>query len=308
MKPLSLSFILLPLFATVATAQEKQSFRLRFNKGEVHEMMLTLDQAADQNLHDVKIHTTQTISVEYTFTVDDVDDQGIATVSVHYNSMSFHCKSPTGELSYDSTQSAGYVPAVASGLVALVGQGYSLKISAGGSVIQVSGLDALLKTALAKLSLPEGPARAAAELDLKQRLDEQNMKSSLSSVFAPFPNHPIAVGESWYSKTQLNLALPLTVETTWTFARQDNASPIIDVVGRAATAPDSSVDLGRQSKMTYDLQGELHGQIQIDATTGWPVHSTITQTLVGNATVLSPVAPTQVVPVTVQSTLKVEQK
>jgi hypothetical protein len=308
MKFLAPLLLLVLVFAPDTFAQEKQNLRLRLSKGDVHDMVLTLDQTADQTLHETAIHTTQTISLGYTFRIEDVDDQGVATVSVRYNAVSFHSKSPAGELSYDSAQPGSYVPAVASGPAALVGQSYSLKVSASGSVVQVSGLDAVLKAATAKLSLPDGPARAAVESDLKQRLDEQNVKSGLSAVFAPFPNHPVAIGESWYRKSQLDLAIPLTVESTWTFARQEDATVSIDVVGRASTAPNSSIDLGRQSKMSYDLQGEVHGQVQLDAATGWPSGSTLTQTLCGNATVVSPGAPAQVVPITVQSTLKLEVK
>ncbi|HSZ58373.1 MAG TPA: DUF6263 family protein [Tepidisphaeraceae bacterium] len=301
-------FLALALLAPFACAQDKLDLRLRFSKGDVHDMVINLDQTIDQTIQNTRQQTTQSITIGYTFTVDDLDDQGTASISVRYKSVAVHSKSQAGEVNYDSTQPGTYVPSVVGNLAALVGQGYSMKIAPSGTVTQVSGLDALLKLVLGKLSIPEGPVRTAAELALKQRLDEQNVKASLASIFAPFPAEPVAIGQSWYHKTQLNLGFPLTVETTYTLKSRDNGMATVELVGRASTAPGSTIDLGQQSKMTYDLQGELHGQIQIQESTGWPWLATTTQTLTGNATVQSPIAPTQVVPITVESKLKTEQK
>jgi hypothetical protein len=301
-------FLAFALLAPFARAQDKLDLRLHFSKGDVHDMVITLDQTIDQTIQNTRQQTTQSITIGYTFTVDDVDDQGTASISVRYKSVAVHSKSQAGEVNYDSTQPGTYVPSVVGSLTALVGQGYSMKIAPSGTVTQVSGLDALLKLVLGKLSIPEGPVRTAAELALKQRLDEQNVKASLASIFAPFPAEPVAIGQSWYHKTQLNLGFPLTVETTYTLKSRDNGMATVELVGRASTAPGSTIDLGQQSKMTCDLQGELHGQIQIQESTGWPWLATTTQTLTGNATVQSPIAPTQVVPITVESKLKTEQK
>lgn len=293
--------------APFATAQDKLDLRLRFNKGDVHEMTVNLDQTIEQTIQGSKQQTTQTVRVDYTFTVDNVDDQGTASVAVHYNSVALHSKSRAGEVNFDSAQPGSYIPSVAASLAALVGQGYSMKITSSGSIVQVSGLDALLQVLLAKLSIPEGPVRTAAELSLKERLDEQSVKATLASVFAPFPGDTVALGQSWYRKFQVNLGFPLTVETTYTLKSRDNGMATIELTGRASTASGNAIDLGQQAKMSYDLQGELHGQIEIQESTGWPWLATTTQTLTGNATVQSPIEPAQVLPITVDSKLKTEQ-
>ena len=297
------------LLAPFARAQDKLDLRLHFSKGDVHDMVINLDQTIDQTIQNSGQQTTQNITIGYTFTVDDVDDQGTASISVRYNSVVVHSKSQAGEVNYDSTQPGTYVPSVVGGLAALVGQGYSMKIAPSGTVTQVSGLDALLKIVLAKLSIPEGPIRTAAELALKQRLDEQNVKASLASIFAPFPAEPVAIGQSWYHKTQLNLGFPLTVRNH-VHAEVPRQRHGDRRAGRPCfhRAPAARSIWASTSKMTYDLQGELHGQIQIQESTGWPWLATTTQTLTGNATVQSPIAPTQVVPITVESKLKTEQK
>jgi hypothetical protein len=301
------AILFLALFPSLARAQEKLDLRLRFTKGDVHEMTVALDQNIEQTIQDQKQLTTQTLKIDYTFTVDDVDEQGTASISVRYHAIAVRSKSGGGEVNYDSSQPGTYVPSALAGLAALVGQGYSMKITPAGSVTQVSGLDVLLKTVLAKLSIPEGPVRAAVELAIRQRLDEQNLKTAFSTIFAPFPDHPVAVGESWYHKSQLNVGFPLTVETTDTLKSRDSGMAMIELVGRASTTPGGAIDLGQQAKMNYDLQGELHGQIQIQESTGWPWLATTTQLLTGNATVQSPIAPAQVVPITVDSKLKMEQ-
>src|SRR5579863_4567501 len=250
---------LLTLLGAAAQAQDKLDLRLHFNKGDVRQTNLTLDESIGQTVQDAQQRTMQSLSIGYSLTVDDLDAQGNAIVSIHYDSIAFHSKSPAGEVDYDSTKQAANIPPMVGGMAALLGQGYWAKISPAGNVEQVSGLDALLKTVSAKLNIPEGPARAAADKLLRQQLDEQNLKIQLQSMFAPLPDRPVAIGESWYRKTQLMSGIPLTLETTYTLKARESGIAIIELAGRASTPDHSAIDAGLM-KVTYDLHGEVHGQ------------------------------------------------
>jgi hypothetical protein len=184
----------------------------------------------------------------------------------------------------------------------MVGQGYAARIDATGKVEEITGLDTLLKALSARLNLPEGPARAAAEKTLAQQLAEPNVRSQLQLIFSPYPDHPVAIGESWYRKNQMAMGFPLTLEATYTLKGRDTGIATIEVAGRSTTAANAIVDAG-QLKVTYELHGDLHGQIQIEESTGWPLASTTTQSLAGSAAFHTPGSPAQIVPITAESTM-----
>lgn len=306
-----LVFAPLPLLALLASsvgAQQPQlDLRLKFAKGDTHRMNVTIDQTVLQTVQGARQETRQTIGVVYTFSVDDVDAAGVATITVQYDSVSFHARTPNGPVDYDSSQPPGQIPSMASGLAALVGQGYSMKTSPNGKVVEVSGLDKLLAGVLGKLNVSEGPARTAAEKALREQINEQNMRSNLQNIFAPFPDKLVALGESWTRKNQISIGFPLVIETTYTLQNRQNGLALVDMTGASATAPDAIVDLG-QMKMTYELHGSLHGSLQILESNGWTQSAQTMQTLTGSATIRVANAQPQTVPVTIQSTMKTEQK
>lgn len=295
---------LLLCIAGSVQGQEKLDLRLHFRKGDVREISLNLTQTIDGTVQGIKQRAQQTVALGYSLTVQDLDDQGTATVAIKYTSASFHLKSQSGEMSYDSTQPASAPPAPTGAFAALVGQGYSATISAAGNVEAVTGLDALSKAVLSRLNIPEGPARAAWEKKLAQQFSAPAVKSQLQRIFAVFPDHPVAIGENWYRKNQLSPEFPLTLEATYTLKSRDNGLATIEVAGRSATVPNAVVDAG-QMKMTYDLHGDFQGQFQIDESSGWPISSSMTQSLAGGAAIHTPGNPPQVVPITVESSMKV---
>ena len=287
-----------------ALGQEKLDLRLRLKKGDVHRINVTLDQTIQQDMQGLKQQQRQSITITYTFAVNDVDPQGASTIAVKYESVAFHAKMPGGNVDYDSANPPAQVPAMAGGFAGLVGQGYTMKIRADGQVSEVKGLDQLLAALLAKMNVPEGPARAAAERALRQQINEQNMKSNLQTVFAPYPDHPVAIGESWMRKTEISLGFPLVIESTYTLKARQGGVATIEVAGKAWSPADAApVDLG-QMKMSYKLTGDQGGSLTIVESTGWTQTADISQKLGGEAKLRVPNQPEQSVPVNIESKMR----
>lgn len=291
-----------------AGAQEKFDLRLHWTKGDTHQMSVTLDQTIIQTLGPAHQETSQTMSVTYTFKVDDVDAQGNATISVHYDAVRFHAKTPSGVVDYDPTKPAtGPVPVMVTALVSLVGQSYSVTVNPHGTVTQVAGVQKMLDNVLSHLTISEGVLRFAVEKTIRQQLSEANLKQSLGDVFAPFPDHPVAIGESWSRTTPVTMGFPMNVETTYTLQSRDNGIATISVAGKVATAPNAMMDLGAV-KMDYHLKGQQTGSLEIIESSGWTRAATLSQHLEGQATVRGPNVDPQTIPVTIQTEVKSEQK
>jgi hypothetical protein len=298
-------FSILLVTTSAALAQEKVDLRLRFAKDDVQSMTVTLEQTIDQTVHDKPERLSQRITTGYTMKVENVDEHGQATVSLRYDSQAYHMTSGTSTIDFDSTQPGTVEPQVAAPLAALIGQSYTFTISAEGQITRVTGLGKLADQVVSKLTGVDGPARLATERVIRAILSEAGVKATLQNLFAPFPDHPVAVGESWPHTTQINSVIPLTLETTCTLKSRDNGVATIEISGHYSTPANSTMELG-QTKFTCEFQGDTRGRIEVQESTGWTVGSTTTQSLAGAATTKSPVD-TQSIPIKVDSTLKAER-
>jgi len=300
------ALLLFLLVVSPAFAQEKIELRLHFIKGDVHSMTVILDQTIDQTVGGKPERLTQRLTTGYTLKVEDVDERGQATVSLRYDSQGYHAAANSVITEYDSTQPGSVEPAVAATLGALIGQGYSFTVSPEGQITHVTGLEKLGNVVANKLSAVEGPARVAADKIIRLQLSEPNVKSTLQNLFAPFPDHPVAPGESWARSTTMNQGFSLALDTTCTLKTRDSGIATLEITGHYSTPAGSTMELG-QTKFTYDFQGDTHTQIQIQESTGWTQSVTSTQSLAGNTTTQSPVA-AQSIPLKMESTLKATAK
>jgi hypothetical protein len=291
-----------------ALAEEKLDLHRKFVKGDVHHVSVTLDQTIDQTVREVAQQTKQTVVVTYSLTVEDANETGNATLSIHYDSVILRApKTPAGPVEYDSANPPGQVPEMASALAALVGQEYSFTLDRTGKVTQVRGAEKLLENVLHHLSIPAGATRIAAEKVLRQQLGEPELKQNLENLFAPLPDHPVAIGDSWSHTSQMNLGFPMSVQSTYTLQGREGGVAIIEVTGSAATLANPAMNLGTM-KMNYELKGEQSGSIRILEESGWTKAGEMSQHLNGSATLRGPNVDPQTVPVTIDSKMKVEEK
>jgi len=290
-----------------AFCQEKLDLHLHFEKDETHITTVTLDQTIDQSVEGKPQRLTQKLTTSYTIKVEDVDANGAATLSLHIDSQAYHAVSGSTTIDFDSAQPASIPPPAATALSALIGQGYFFTVSAESQVIRVTGLEKLGNIVASKLSGVDGPARIAAENVIHLQLSEPVVKAMLQNLLAPFPDHTVAIGESWAHTAALNASFPLTLDTTCTLKSRQNGSATIEITGHFSSPTPAPANLG-QTKFSYDFQGDTHGQIQVNESTGWISSSTTTQSLAGAATTQSPLVAPQSVAVKVESSVKLVTK
>lgn len=300
--------LVVSLLGTQSRGEEKLDLKMHWTKGDTHHVSVSLDQSIEQTLGDAQQQTNQTIGVTYDFTVTEVDPNGNATVSVRYDSVAFHAKTPSGVVDYDPTKPAtGPMPVTVTALAALVGQSYAVTVDPRGRIVQVAGAQKMLDGILAHLNVSDGVLHVAVEKMIRQQLSEQNLKQSLRDVFAPFPNHPVAIGDSWTRKSIVTQGFAINVETTYVLKSHEDGIAVVSVAGKVATSAEAMMDLGAV-KMDYDLKGEQTGSLEIQESTGWARQASISQTLAGKAILRGPNVDRQIIPMTIRSQVKSEEK
>ena len=280
-------------FCGVATAQErtpeaKLEMRLRLKAGETYRLKTTIEQRINQaaasapaNAQAKPQATEQVIAVGYGMTVQAVDASGNMKVATRYDSVLLRQKGPAGAVEYDSAKEPKQVPQAARPFAALVGLGFTTNVTPTGQVTAVEGLDEMFAAMVRKLELPEGPARAAVEKALSEQFGADAMKQTLQNLFGPYPDGPVAVGESWRRRVTVSKGFPVVIESEYTLAGRDDG--VARVAVKATLSPNEAagpVDLGT-GKMTYELRGEQSGTAEVDEATGWTRSLATTQTLAG---------------------------
>lgn len=268
---------------TVTARADATQLRLKPAKGDVQKMKVTSDQKITQTVEGKPVEMTQTLGLGYTLATEDVDADGLATIKVSYDSVTFKHQSAMGTVEYDSAAPAPpQLHPMVKGFAALSGQSFTMKITPTGKVTQVSGLDAMVNSIIKKLDVPDGNAKAATEKSIRSQFGEDAIKESMETLLAIYPDKAVNVGDSWSRKVTVTRGLPITSENTFTLKDASNGAIALDVKGKLSTNPDAApLDMG-QLKVSYNLTGDQTGTMTLNADTGWVKSAQFVQKLGGD--------------------------
>jgi len=272
---------------STASCAKKVKLRLRLQKGNSYGILMNMDQNIEQEMLGQKQSMKQTIGMGYTFKVTDVDGVGNASVEVTHKSVRFKQAGPMGVIEYDSTKPAGEVHMAARGFAGLVGQGFSMKITPEGRVLEIAGVDKMLDHIVKGLGLPAGPIRQQLKDGMKEQFGEAALKEMMETTFAIYPADPVEVGDSWTSKLVLTKRLPMVVETTYTLKGRSGGVASVALKSKVSVNKDAGPTKAVPISMKYALTGTQGGTMEIDEATGWTVRASIEQDIGGKITMLS---------------------
>ena len=272
---------------STASCSKKLKLRLRLQKGKSYSILMTMDQKIEQEILGQKQSMKQVIGMGYTFNVKDVDAEGNASVEVTYTSVRFKQTGPMGVIEYDSTKPAGTVHMAARGFAGLVGQGFSMKITPEGSVLEIAGVDKMLDNMVKTMGLPESPMGQQLKDGMKEQFGEAALKEMMETTFATYPADPVDVGDSWTKKIVLTKGVPMVVETTYTLKSRSGGVASVDVTSKVSANKDAGPTKMGPISMKYALEGTQGGTMEVDEATGWTIRANIDQDFGGKIEMLS---------------------
>lgn len=319
-----LSLAVVAALARPAGAEDKLDLRLKLKKGSVYRLKLTLDQqivvtpATAANGEQSRPrrrqppaaqpprNIEQVLSVNYTMTVENVDAEGAMTIQTRYDAVLFRRKGATGAVEYDSAKPPKQPPAAAQAFAVLPGLGFTMTLTADGTVKSVQGIDALIAEVIRRLELPQGPAKASTRTLLAEHFGEAAMKQNMQNLFALYPPRPVAAGESWTRKIVVSKGFPLVIDGTYRLKSRDGGVAEIEINAKLAPNADAApVEVGT-GKMTYDLSGSQRGSARVDEATGWTVSLKTEQDVSGAIGFDTPGEQATSIPITMKSKVVLE--
>jgi hypothetical protein len=249
--------------------------------GEVYQIRMISDQQISQSVEGETQDTLQTFGYGYTYTVTDVDENGNIWVDARYNWALFEQDGPLGSVSYDSDNPPEVIPDAAIGFHGLVGNGFSIKFSPDGLILDITGLDEMYAGMLDDMGITDDTTRAQMEQVFQEQFGEEALSEQLNNIILQLPGEAIQVGDTWTVSADSSAIAPMMIETTYTLLSLKGNIATIDVSSIVSPDPDGGImDLGL-FQIGYSLHGEQEGFLEVDVNTGLTMNFTLNQSMTG---------------------------
>lgn len=265
--------ILLVLALGCTGGGEGLDLRLNLEAGQSYGLKMVMDEKIEENVQGRTRSTTRQMGVGYTFAVESVDAEGNAWIKSTYKWVSMKQELPMnmGTVEYDSSSPPEEIPLMARGSAALLGHSIDMRLAPKGTVLEVKGLDVLLRKMLDEIEIPRGIPSEEVEGQLREQFGDDALKGMMRNVVAHYPEKPVKVGDSWDQTVVIRQGFPMIIETTYTLRERKGGVATIDNRSTIRSNPDAA-------PLRYKLAGTQQGYMRVDEATGMTLSSEVTQT------------------------------
>ncbi len=257
--------------------------------GQSFGVVMVVEQEIEQDFGEAQLQTNQLTRTAWRQEVESVRPDGTAVVAFTYESARFVLEGPQfGRMEYDSENPGDVVPAPALGMEAMLGERMRVEIAPNGEIVSTADVEALMERVIAKLVVPPTADAARVKASLRRRFGGNGVREMLQSVFAVYPDGPVAVGDTWTRKTRVTGAYPHEQENVYELVRLDDDSAKIRVRSRLTPLRNSAPIASGPMKTEVEVGGSQRGFLRVDLETGMVVVAELTQELRGEVRMTMP--------------------
>lgn len=236
-----------------SSTAEKITLKLNLKKGDTRKLFFNMNVNSKGKEAGQKVSSNFKVGVALKVTVDNVDKDGLHTVTFHYGQ--FKYSDDSENIDYDSDkdknkdkEKLGMAFQLWS---ALVGKSFTAKMTPQGEIKEQD---------VGKLSknIPNVPG--------KQQV--KTLNALLGPWFGIYPTKPVGIGNSWQTESETtpgDRRIPMTTRVKFTLADRKNGEAIVKY----------------DSTTVYEKKelGKTTSTIRIDEKTGWPNNGNMTITM-----------------------------
>lgn len=284
----------------------KVMLKLNLKSGSEYNLKMFTEQKISQTIMKEKQVTVQNIGVSYTYKVESVDGDGSMNLKVIYNSFLQDVQSAAGRMTYNSTNPKDKDNPFAKIYESLINKSFSLKLTPQGNVSNISGVDALLKSIIKNLKLPNAQSADMAEKSLREQFGDKAVRESMQNMMSIYPQSPVSPGDSWSKSYSTSKIFPANFDTKWTLKEIKDGRAIVIVSSKIKGMPPKKSENGMPVPK-YNISGDQNGILELDVATGWVSKAKINQKL-GGKVELDKTEQTEAVsiPITIESVITME--
>lgn len=277
--------ICLALFLVACTWQEvKVKMQFAPAVGDIYHFSMIMEQSVTQTLNEQAMNVEQTMGFGFSLTAAKTDEEKNVWVDVSYEWIQIKQTGPAGEIEFDSRNPSESEDASTKAFNALIGKGYSMKVSPSGEILEISGLDTMISALLNDMEIEDEELAAQMEEQFNKQYNEETLKEQMGNMVIQYPEGAVEIGDTWTASVKSSALVPLAVDTTYTLlAYQDGIATIGTSSTISSDSEASATDMGAY-QIQYNLSGTQEGTTDVDTAVGWSASSTITQTVTGSMT------------------------
>jgi len=223
---------------------------------------INIDMGMKQSVNGNDIDVTSKVDYGYTFTVTG-EIGGSRTISATVSKIMMDVTLGNTGVSenYDSDSPTKDTGKLARILSTVIGEGFSFVVNSAGEMLDVKGMQLMIKNANAKL---HGADSLMAMKVLYKGFNDASFTAQLQQTFAAYNLKPVAPGDKWTKTVTDNSSrLPMSLATTYTLDSVAGgiAHITVNAVASNASGPSGAV------KTT----GNVTGKMLVEVATGIPV-------------------------------------
>ncbi len=279
----TISILLLSYAFMISCQAQKQKLELNLEVGEIYSQNMTSNMTVTQTINSQQMNIDVTIIGKTTYRVTNVEDT-LYSIDVKYENLTMKMAMPNGVAEF-SSEKADDNDIFSTLLSMMKTKTFTVKMSKSGKIYEVKNIESLFSGLFEKFPQLTEIQKQQIQGQLMQAYGEKAFKGNLEMVTAIFSNSPVAKGDKWIIKTQLESGMSAEMETTYELVDINDSHGII--VGNAVirTADKDAYIESNGMPLKYDLQGTMIDNITIDLKTGWIVEAKLTQSIKGTAEV-----------------------
>ncbi len=269
--------LVLVLLILASCQTEKTDLQLNLEKGKTYHQVTNLKSLIKQNIAGQDINMEMIVQGDMSYTVKSVTENGYE-MDVEYNRLNLSMQLPNGTMEFNSEKQDVFSKILA----AMKNKPFQITMTKKGKITDIKNIDQLFGSAFDQF--PEIPANQKAQIkaQLQKAYGKEAFKGNIEMSTAVYPEKPVAKGDSWEIKTNLNSGMSANITTTYTYAENNTDYHLITGNSKIVTANKEAYTKMNGMPTKYDLKGDMTSQIKVDKTSGWIIEAKIKQDIKGD--------------------------
>ncbi len=271
-------------FASSAPAQRALTLKLDLEPGSNYTYAVDMNQTNIQTVNGEEQKLDQAMLLVWDYDVVEKGKDGVMVVKLTYRRVKISQDYGHDRVEYDSDNPPDFVNPSMRGMASLPGSEMAVRLSPGGGVLGIRGVEEMLDKMIAALGLPDSPQKEQVVANLRKQFGAEAVKQSLEQITSFYPDKPVAVGDRWKKSAKMSSGFPLEIASEYALKSRQDGQAIIDITAKLSSDPSDALIMGSLT-MAYDVDGSQAGTITVDERSGLPVRSDMSLQFAGDVNV-----------------------
>lgn len=259
---------------------KKEKLQLNLVKGQTYTQRLISNMTITQNISGQQMNMTMAVGGKMVFKVVNSNDS-IFDIDVRYESLSMKMGMPNGTMEFSSDKQ-DEKDVFSTVLGSMRNKSFMVRMDKYGKVKEVKNIDTLFSGFFEKFPQISNEQKQVISDQIKQAYGTKTFKGNLEMTSAIFPEHPVAIGDPWVTKTTMTMSgADVNLESNYKLKEVHPDYYLISGSSKLVTDNKGKFVQTNGMPVKYEMTGTMTTEIKVDRKTGWIIDSKTSQALNG---------------------------